>query len=253
MSALRPIYPWLETRFPGLSPRAWRLKKVREESKVLQSLRSELFSRWGGGRCLIVGSAPGISLPDMSRIDAVICMNGSGITARHLGIPDPDLTVMTGVLTVPKGKQMRIETIEMLGGLKTGHLLLHRARGGSLDRALDIVRSAGYTYDNCTMLSDSEYAAIATAVVPPMHVLTKGMGRISTGIFATTVALWAGARDIVLAGFSLSGGHSYLHGDTPRNHKSADAAFFSDAVQRRMPIETTSDELHSTFGVPFAR
>jgi hypothetical protein len=145
---------------------------------------------------------------------------------------------------------MRIETVDRLCGLTTGHLLLFRGDRTALSRALTIIESTGFSYERCTMLRDNEYAAIATTKIPPMNVLTKGTNRISTGIFAATVALWAGASEIVLAGFSLSGGHSYLNGNTPRNHAAADAAFFLAAARQRVPITTTSDELHSQFGIP---
>ena len=65
---------------------------------------------------------------------------------------------------------------------------------------LPIVTSPPITVD--------ERAAIIDAVCGVPLGVGKRDDRISHGIFAAVLAIWGGATDVVLAGFSMAGGHA---------------------------------------------
>lgn len=232
----------------GLASRA-KYALIRNLSPGLRDLRRRLAPAVEGRDCLVFGSAPDPVVPQMASNGAIICINGSGSPVRRLGLRDPDLTIMSSNVTILK-KDVRVETIRHLDGLHSTHLLLFRGSEETQRRALDALQDAGYRCDDAATLADRQYVAIASGLVPVSNILSRGDERISTGVFAVAVATWLRARSIVLAGFSLAGGHSYIAGDTPRNHVSADAAFFASIIARGLPVTTTSRELAARFGIP---
>jgi hypothetical protein len=239
----------IERLAPELSPRLRRARHLRDSSEALAKLKAALVPEIAGKRCLLVGSAPDLVLPDMARIGAVICVNGSGITAARLGLPVPALTVTTSALARTKDRSFRVETIRQFDGLETRNLLLTWGDAEMHAQALNTFQKAGYRPRTCFTLSDDERAALALAVMPAENVLTRGNDKISTGIFAATVALWAGAEQVIMAGFSLAGGHSYTAQNTYRNHIGGDSAFFALAAQNGWPVSTTAKALHDEFGL----
>jgi hypothetical protein len=81
---------------------------------------------------------------------------------------------------------------------------------------------------------------------------TSKYQRPSNGVFAASIAIWAGAREVVLCGFSLVGGHAYIDGDTRRQHVDGDRQFFLLAKSLKCRIATTSEALNDEFGLPSA-
>jgi hypothetical protein len=117
-------------------------------------------------------------------------------------------------------------------------------------RALD---EAGIRYENFLRVEPLERAAIVGEVCGAELGWGVAKDRISNGIFAITLPIWAGATEVVLAGFSVEGGHSYVAGHTKRGHLAADTEFFRMAPGFVCRVTTTSQQLHDRFGIEFAR
>ena len=73
--------------------------------------------------------------------------------------------------------------------------------------------------------------------------------RISMGVFAAIVASWSGSKEVILAGFSLGGGHRYIEGDTPREHVAGDARFFRLVRPLSLPITTNVTDIQTEFDI----
>jgi hypothetical protein len=244
------IWNCIEAVQPRWSPRFKKYEMMRRNSASIALLRKRIFPVVGGKRCLVIGSAPALSVPPTDDLDVTICVNGSGIAAERLGLDRPDITVMSSNLTRLE-KDQRIDTVSLFEGLFTRHLILFSGRGDKNDisAAVETLSGAGYRWEELLTFTHEEYVALASAWVPLNNVLRLAGNRISTGVFSTALLLELGAKKVVLAGFSLSGGHAYLSYATPRNHQKADRRFFRYVARRRLPIYTVSDELID-YGIP---
>ena len=190
-------------------------------------LRRRLAPLLAGSSCIVVGSAPGAKpVP----ADRVICVNGSGWIAAAQGTPIPDLTVLAGYALRPDS-DVRLATQDALRGLRTRTLLFIET-GCSKGLAVNTLARLGYQYDRLLTIAGSDRATISRLVAgkprPPPH---QPHGP-STGLFAVALALWAGARDVKMTGFSLAGGHAYIAGPTHREHVDADSWFLSRIADR---------------------
>jgi hypothetical protein len=195
----------------------------------------------------VVGSAPGLAVPTKDRFDRVICVNGSGFPARALGIDRPALTVISGFST-RSDSHFRRETHKAWRDLETDHLILV-ASGRRVRRERRVIEAAGLRFEQFSLLSAEERALIVMEVCKEELARGERDQRISMGAFAAILALWGGASEAILCGFSLSGGHSYLDGDTPRHHVAGDIRFLECARQLSLPLSTTARPLHETFGL----
>src|SRR5262245_29427984 len=227
-----------------------KVRKIRAESHSLRELRDRLVNKLEGSRCLVIGSAPGVVIPALSSGDRCICVNGSPYVASRFGIANPEVTVMAGMTTALKSEKSRA-TIPMLRGLYTQEMIFVE-RLDNEEHARGLLDEVGFGWDHFTKISTSERAAIIGEVCG----LELGLGthndKISNGIFAITIAAWGGASEIVMCGFSLNGGHSYLEGQTPRDNLNGDLAFFAIVSELNINLKTTSVELHQACGIPLA-
>jgi hypothetical protein len=72
----------------------------------------------------------------------------------------------------------------------------------------------------------------------------------STGISAAAIAVWCGAREVILCGFSLRGGAGIVDTAPVRQHVASDRRFLELARKLGLPITTTSPELQREIGLP---
>lgn len=216
---------------------------------ALPALRDLLGARLRGKRCLILGSAPNAVAPELSRIDACVCVNGSPWTAARFGIGKVDLTVVSGHKTKVREKvhDVSAATLEAWNDLST-ELLLFVEIGDTAQHGRAVLRAAGFHYDRFIPIRHQARVAIIEAAFGTQ--LASEEARVSNGIFAAAAAVWAGAGELVFAGFSMQGGHSYMQHDTRRGHQEGDGRFFQAAKAFPYPVATTSDELHRLFGLP---
>lgn len=54
---------------------------------------------------------------------------------------------------------------------------------------------------------------------------------------------------MVLIGFSVTGGHAYLEGETPREHLGGDSRFLAIAGGLDCRVSTTVHHLHERYGL----
>jgi hypothetical protein len=216
-------------------------------NRNLLRLKAQLAPIFAGRRALVVGSAPNLVLPPSDRYDVVICVNGSGRPAFDLGVARPDLTVVGGYSTLPNN-DVRLKTQIAWQGLETKSLLFVAA-GQSARKGRRIITTAGLRFGTFLQVSPEERGSITAEVC--RENLTEGEreDRISMGVFAAIVASWSGASEVILAGFSLGGGHRYIEGDTPRYHVAGDARFFRLVRSLSLPITTNVAEIQTEFDI----
>jgi hypothetical protein len=182
--------------------------------------------------------------------DCCIGVNGSPYAARRLGLLDPKLTVISGYTTALKSAKSRA-TMPIWRGLRTDEVVFVDT-GDSEEHARYVLDEAGFQYDRFTKVSKHERAAIMGEVCGIELGLGDHNERASNGVFAATLAAWCEAREVVMCGFSLQGGHNYIEGDTPRHNLGGDMGFFAAAGQFDFVLKTTSIEIHKACGVPLA-
>jgi hypothetical protein len=175
-------------------------------------------------------------------------VNGSPYVASRFNIHKSDLTVINGFTTAMKTEKSKA-TVPVWKGLKTQELIFVRV-GDSVEHAREILTKVGFEHDRFTALSKHQRAAIIREVCGIELGFGSPSDRLSNGMFAACTAVWAGAREIVMCGFSLKGGHSYIEEETPRSNLDGDAAFLVIARNLTCRFTTTSTELHELFGLP---
>lgn len=226
------------------------VRRARRESLPLRELRDLLRKLFDGRRCLVLGSAPDATSPDLSRIEATVCINGSGWTAKRIGIERPDFTVISSRVTRPD-HGVRTATMSILQGLETRHLMLI-----DVSEEMEVARrkldDAGIRYAQFMSVDPLERAAIVGEVCGVELGWGDSQERISNGVFTITLPMWAGASEVVIAGFSVEGGHSYIDAKTKRGHLKADMEFFRLAPTLACRVTTTSPQLHEGFGIALA-
>ena len=189
----------------------------------------------------MIGSAPNVVAPRSMPGDHCIGVNGSPYAAKRLGLADPTLTVICGYTTALRSAKSRA-TVPIWKGLRTGEVVFVDT-GDSEEHARSVLDGAGFQYDRFTKVSKHERAAIMGAVCGIEFGLGDHNERASNGVFAATLAAWCEAREIVMCGFSLQGGHSYIEGDTPRHNLGGDVGFFAAAGRFDFVLKTTSAEI----------
>lgn len=224
-------------------------RHLRGESRFLHEWHDRLAKTFKDTRCIVIGSAPGVLVPPPASNDRYICVNGSPFVANRFGIFEPHLTVINGVTTGLRTEKSKA-TVAVWRGLQSKEIVFVRT-GDSERHARAVLREVEFRFERFTSLSKHQRAAIIMDVCGEERL---GLGnhdqRVSNGVFAACLAAWAGACEIVMCGFSLQGGHSYIDGNTRRDNMSGDSAFFAMSGLLPTYLTTTSPEIHSDFGVP---
>lgn len=225
------------------------LEAVRQirASNALAQLRDRLRGIYTGQKVLVVGSAPDPVAPDLRSIDKTICVNASSWNARAMGIGLSDMTVVAGFSTRPD-KPARVETQKVWQGLATRDLLFIEA-GATAAEGRRVLDQCGFGYDSFASITPIGRAAIIGEVCGQELGLGKRDDRISNGIFAAALAMWAGAREVVLSGISMNGGHAYMAEATPREHQAGDDAFLRLASSLPARLSATGRELPQVYGL----
>ena len=225
-------------------------QKARKSQEV-ERLWRHLARLCSGKRCLVLGSAPDPKVPPPGRFDVLICINGSPWIAQKWGLKTPDLTVVAGYSTLTN-KDVRVATQGIWSGLTTRELLFIEA-GATAQDGRQLLDACGFRYGAFRSMTIIERAAI----IGQLCGVELGLGprdeRISNGMFATVLSIWADASEVILTGFSLSGGHSYMTDATPREHLEGDIAFLKLVHNLGCRVVTTVDEFHRDYGLPLAR
>lgn len=220
-------------------------KLRRTPNQNLAELKQKLKQQLSGEKCLIVGSAPGASLPPLHEYSKCLCVNGSPYIANKHSIP-VDLTVLVGFTTSMK-KDISSLSMEKLSGIHSQELLFISA-GDNIENGISELKSNGFTYDRISEINPLERAAIIGEICGEELGLGKRDDRISNGVFTIVLALWAGAEKVIISGFSLQGGHDYAK-DTARYHLNGDTKCLGILARQYSNVTTTSNDLHLSTGL----
>lgn len=215
------------------------------DRRRLEALRTTLAADLAGRRCLVLGSAPGSALPAEAP-ERCIAVNGASFVASGLGLA-VDIAVIVGFTTSMKHDISRL-SMEKLRGLAARRVVFVSAGDTAADgrRALEAAEFGFGAFDEIDPL---ERAAIVGEVCSAEFGLGPRDARISNGVFAAVLALWAGADHVTLVGISLEGGHAYAAG-TPRYHLEGDTGALRDLARRAADrIDTTSAALAAATGL----
>jgi len=164
-------------------------------------------------RCLIVGSAPALEIPDLD-YGCVIGANGGAAIAASHGL-DVDCLVTTSYLF--RGEDIsdpESRTIELLRGLTVQHIWVD-TKSGPLEWATDALADLSVSWQEA-------YAVDADA---RNEVVRESSGKelwVSSGIWAACLALASGAAHVYLSGISLQNGHYGMTDSAIRNHVAQD-------------------------------
>jgi hypothetical protein len=223
------------------------VKNIRAGTERYQYLRNRFEAIFRGKRCIVLGSAPNCDAPSFQADDVVVCVNGSAHNAERFGVDVPDGTFLVSHIFGRSSKHSRA-TYELLRGRRTKNLILVT---GTLnfEKCTDGVRDIGLDYEFIDELSPFERAAIVGEACG----MELGFGtlsqRVSTGVTTVICAIWAGAREVNLTGFSLRSGHSYTNYASKRHHVGPDSLFFALCSERDFPVTTASQTLSRQFGI----
>lgn len=226
-----------------------KLKQIRSDPVYLPNLRKTISSHLRAQRCTVVGSAPNIRIPKHLMEFPIVCANGSGWSIRE-HTRHTTVTVMGGYTTRGEKPNPKI-VMEKIRGLSTD-LVVFIEVGDECSHAEEALARADFRYSKMVSLSYMEVAAIVGLVLGEELGLGDGHQRLSMGMFAIVLAMWAVVQEIEFCGFSLKGGHSYTKEQTFREHVRGDARCFDLIRQFGVNARTTSIELSQSFGFPLS-
>jgi hypothetical protein len=225
---------------------------------------------------LILGSKPEPALPPLAMIDAVACANASGRSALAHGLPEPDFTVMSTVLTSGH-KPANDLALQALRGLGTRTLYLYprpESEGHLLKRLIREIRrynvkpwyfkrrlrQLGYRFAEAQAWHRDRYhqLMIDLAGGDPEVARLIEKKQPSTGVMATALGLADPRFDrVIMAGFSFEITHAYAHnplidklGSTRSKHTETDIGILRRFAARHQGLVTTEPTVHERAGLP---
>lgn len=203
------------------------------------------------GPCFILGSAPRAVPPGNEFCSwTYLTVNASQLGGECTG-RTPDITLMSGQMLGVS--PVNVEAKRAISGKKTGNLWLIE-RGVLLSDAIDILENLKYKYENIVSISHFHRACIVYDVLGEDLGSGPGEEKLSTGIFASLLALNQGAKKVVLSGFSLTeAGHSYNDAGHKRCHVDVDRVVLSLIVKKKLPIYSLTQCFSDESGLPLWR
>lgn len=225
---------------------------------------------------LILGSKPDPALPPPGAFDALACANASGRSAALHGLPDPDFTVLSTILSSGR-KAANDLALEALAGLRTGTVWLYprpvagasawtRARRhAKLWRTKPLylrwrLHRLGYRWQDCRVPAHSWYDRLIRDLCDrdPAVMAQLDRKQASTGIMALALGLADARFDrYILSGFSFEITHAYadnptigLWGTTRSKHAETDIAVLHHLARKFGTIRTTEAAVAERAGVP---
>lgn len=224
---------------------------------------------------LVLGSKPDPVLPPKELIDAVACANGSGASARTLGLPDPVYTVMTSLLIVGEPSGMR--SLDALRGHRTEQVWfvprprkampflkrlrnarkLRRMRSEVLEREL---AARDFGYNDLVVRDHDWYMETVRDVCGHDDAVCEQMAakQPSTGVLAVALGVADDRWDrVIAAGFSFELTHAYQHnpeidkrGTTLSRHAETDVTVLREMARASGKLLTTEPTVAERASVP---
>jgi len=224
---------------------------------------------------VVLGSKPEPVLPPIEAYDALACANGSGFSAAQNGLPSPEYTVMSAILT--SGIASGQHSLQAVSELRTGRLyflprppkhhsagktllnplLAYRTTAGHLKRVL---RSISYHYDEFVNPGYTYYQDIFQELCgdePRIMELVRTKHP-SSGVVAIALGLARERFDrLIISGFSFDLTHAHgrnpdidERGTTSSKHAPTDIAVVSHLAQRYGNLYTTEPVVNERAGIP---
>ena len=166
--------------------------------------------------CLIVGSAPGTSLPDPVYGELVMAANGGArIVAEHGR--EVDVLLTTAFLFRTDATRQEIHTQHLMAGVECEVVYVDE-KCGSARWTASRLRSIGVTWQRIVGVPAATRNRITWWVNGALT-----LPWVSTGVWAACFALASGAASVEIAGISLGNGHAGMDWDQqPRYHVDED-------------------------------
>jgi hypothetical protein len=221
--------------------------RFRADHRILETLKSHLEPKVNKRRCIVMGSAPNPVVPPLENAFS-ICVNGSVFSAyKHWSTP-PDLTYLNGAI-FNDGDSYAKATLEVISGKNIGDVVIARH---TYALALEMMGKAGMTFGKSFPVSKYDKRIIlGEAIGHSIFGTYPFEANVSNGLFMASMALWLGAPEVVLVGFSFNSQHAYSTEKelSTRGHIREDALFLKHAVAAGLPFSTTSPEISKDFGM----
>lgn len=219
----------------------------RSDRGKMRELRAYLTHEVAGRRCIVMGSAPDPVVPPLGDSYA-ICVNGSVYSAYKYWSSPPDLTYLNGAIFNDRDAYSNA-TLQVLKGRNIGDALiaLH-----TYDLAIGMLREIDVVMKKPFALSKYEKRLIlGEALGYSAWGLYPFASNVSNGLFMSAVALWAGAPEVVLVGFSFNSRHAYSEKEelSTRGHIREDALCLDHVAKSGLPFFTTSAEINAGYGI----
>lgn len=202
---------------------------------------------------LVMGSAPNARLPDgWDPANPLVTVNAAQVSAAALGLGPPLLTVLSVTLlgTHANGREAQ----RVLAGLSTRHLLVI-SHAAEWQRDAPVLARIGYRAEQTHRVT----TRWRSRIVLEQTGLDAGRGdpehtKVSNGVYAICQTLALGAPHVVVAGFSLTGGHAYNELGLRRLHVEPDRRAFEALAQRAAGrIHAATEDVGAALGLPVWR
>lgn len=224
---------------------------------------------------LILGSKPEPALPPAAMIDAVACANASGRSAAKCGLPEPEFTVMSTVLTSGH-KPANDLALEALRGLATKTLYLYprpASKGHLLERLWREIKrynvkpwyfkkrlaDLDYRFERVETWERARYHQLVNTLCgdDPEVAALIAQKQPSTGVMAVALGLADARFDrLIMSGFSFEITHAYAHnplidaqGSSRSKHAETDIGILRRLAARHPNLVTTERIVHERAGL----
>ncbi len=176
------------------------------------------FANIVGGRAVfLLGSSPAADIA--RRPDGAVLIACNGSLTPFPGLV-PDILVINSYTVLRKDEVGRA-SMDALRGRHARHLVLITS-GMAFDAMRAELSASGLTWDSDEELDKTTRRAIVEATIGHAVASAHGNDVASTGVSALAWARRCGAKSLSQSGISRGRGHSYMPGETPRNHLNAD-------------------------------
>lgn len=209
-----------------------------------------MTSDLAGRVCAIVGSAPGVRLPD--RADRYVATNAAGPYCAAQGHP-PDYWLVTGYM-LRENDPHRQHAYASMAGLSVG-VLGYIERGMDWQAAARLLQVKNVTWGTFDLHTEFVRMQIVEDILGRSVARGTAKERVSNGLYAVCLALQAQASEVVLCGYSLRPGYEgEAWAPLFRGHAAPDRLAFSRLARDwRSRVLTTSRELADEYGMRYTR
>ena len=184
-----------------------------------------------GKNVLVVGSSPCVDrdLLHAKNYDLLVFVNGSSAAFHML---KPDITVINGY-TVSKSSDVASHSMAAIAGKSLGHVICLTRGMNCLDMLVKLIMNDSL-FGSYSEFDQSLRIQITEKFLGRKLLIKDSNDTPSTGLSAILLMMHLGAKNVSFTGFSTSGGHSYISGNTPRGHAGIDGEILKKLGQKSL-------------------